>query len=170
MAELTVRPMTAAEFGPFQTQLIEEYAADNVRAGHWPARGAAARAAREVEELLPDGLETADVLLLCAEGADEGVVGRIWITLVRPGGGAWIHDIVVVPQERGKGYGRALLRAAEDETARRGIDYLGLNVFGDNAVARALYESAGYVTTSLQMRKRLDGQSGVTGPRGGSER
>jgi len=30
-----------------------------------------------------------------------------------------------------------------------------LNVFGGNAVARDLYESSGYATTSLFMRKRL---------------
>ena len=57
--------------------------------------------------------------------------------------------------ERGKGYGRALLRAAERETARHGVRTIGLNVFGPNTVARNLYESAGYEVASLQMHKEL---------------
>ena len=57
--------------------------------------------------------------------------------------------------DRGKGYGRALLRLAERETTRRGVGAIGLNVFGPNTVARNLYESAGYETVSLQMHKQL---------------
>ncbi len=36
-----------------------------------------------------------------------------------------------------------------------GYDAIGLHVFGDNEVARALYRSAGYVETDVTMRKRL---------------
>jgi ribosomal protein S18 acetylase RimI-like enzyme len=57
--------------------------------------------------------------------------------------------------QRGKGYGRALLRAAEEQAAQQGIDTIGLNVFGSNAVARELYQSSGYETASLHLRKQL---------------
>jgi hypothetical protein len=43
-----------------------------------------------------------------------------------------------------------------DDTCRaEGARTLGLSVFGFNAVARAMYESVGYETTSLKMRKQL---------------
>jgi hypothetical protein len=42
------------------------------------------------------------------------------------------------------------------EIARRsGLDSIGLTVFASNRVARELYESLGYLTLSLYMRKKL---------------
>jgi ribosomal protein S18 acetylase RimI-like enzyme len=38
-----------------------------------------------------------------------------------------------------------------------GAEEIGLNVFGQNTVARSLYESSGYEISSLQMRKWLAG-------------
>jgi ribosomal protein S18 acetylase RimI-like enzyme len=69
--------------------------------------------------------------------------------------GWWIYDIEVVPDQRGHGYGRALLGAAEGEAQRHGGDSIGLNVFGGNNVARGLYESSGYQVSAIQMRKRF---------------
>ncbi len=83
-------------------------------------------------------------------------MGVVWVALDRPRTGeAWIYDIEVNPEHRGKGYGRALLQAAEEEAAQHGSKAIGLNVFGTNTVARQLYESAGYQITALNMRKEL---------------
>jgi ribosomal protein S18 acetylase RimI-like enzyme len=57
--------------------------------------------------------------------------------------------------QRGKGYGRSIMLAGEDECRRRGHEYLDLNVYGDNGIAIGLYDSLGYVVTSQQMRKTL---------------
>jgi ribosomal protein S18 acetylase RimI-like enzyme len=93
------------------------------------------------------------MVLLMAE-ADGEPVGLVWLGQA-PGQrvGWWIYDIEVVPDQRRRGYGRALLEAAEREAQRRGGDSIGLNVFGGNAGARCLYESCGYQVTSTQMRK-----------------
>lgn len=158
MENLRVRPMTASEFDTFRARLITGYAADHVRAGDWPVAGAEELAAREVDQLLPNGVETPGMLVLSAETATGELVGHVWVALeFRPGSdsGGWIYDIEVASHQRGRGYGRALLRAAEDEAARNGVAVIGLNVFGVNATARRLYESAGYEVTSLQMRKQL---------------
>lgn len=112
------------------------------------------------EQLLPQGRDTPRVLLLCAENSDGEYVGYVWVGLERSGGaspGAWIYDIEVNETHRGKGYGRAILQAAEKETLKNGVTKIGLNVFGPNQVARNLYESAGYDITQMQMSKRLDG-------------
>lgn len=55
-----------------------------------------------------------------------------------------IHDLAVLPQFRGKGVGRALLRAAEDRARREGCCKLTLEVRDDNAPARALYQRFGF--------------------------
>jgi ribosomal protein S18 acetylase RimI-like enzyme len=85
------------------------------------------------------------------------VVGVVWIALEREGKEeAWIYDIEIVPEHRGRGHGRALLAAAEREVVKHGGRSIGLNVFGRNTAARGLYASAGYEITSLQMRKGLE--------------
>ena len=98
------------------------------------------------------------MLFLTAETAAGDLVGHVWVALdSRPGSGsgAWIYDIEIEEGQRGHGYGRALLRAAEREVASHGVEVIGLNVFGANTVARSLYKSSGYEITALQMRKRL---------------
>ena len=128
-----------------------------MRAGNWTADEAEARSAEQTAELLPQGVETPGMLLLMAETAGGEPVGHLWVALERRRGfpGAWIYAIEIAPDQRGKGYGRALLLAAEQATARRGVGTIGLNVFGPNTAARNLYESAGYEIASLQMHKEL---------------
>jgi hypothetical protein len=47
------------------------------------------------------------------------------------------------------------MRLAEDEARVRGMTSLGLNVHGQNMVARSLYDSLGYEVTAMQMKKPL---------------
>jgi ribosomal protein S18 acetylase RimI-like enzyme len=47
------------------------------------------------------------------------------------------------------------MQAAEGECRRRGVVSVGLNVFGHNLGAQALYEQMGFVVTSIQMSKKL---------------
>jgi ribosomal protein S18 acetylase RimI-like enzyme len=149
--------MTPAEFVVYRERTIREYAADHVRAGNWSPSEAEHLAARETDELLPDGVDTPGMLLLVAETASQGVIGIVWIELKhKQTTGAWIFDIEILPNQRGRGYGRALLRAAEREVKKHGIESVALNVFCDNTVARQLYESSGYDVASVFMRKRLD--------------
>ena len=156
MSEFQIRPMTSVEFAVYRKLSIRDYAAEQVRAGNWNFSQAEALAAKQTDDLLPDGVDTPGMLLLAAETTNAGVIGIVWVELQHEQTtGAWIYDIQIVPEQRGRGYGRALLRAAEREVERRGIESIALNVFGGNAVARDLYESSGYATTSLHMRKRL---------------
>jgi ribosomal protein S18 acetylase RimI-like enzyme len=156
MEPIRLRPMTEAEFSSFRVRLIRDYAADHVRAGHWAADRAEVQSAEQVDGLLPEGLATPDMLLFSAETADGSPLGIAWVALGKPRpGDAWLYDIEINPEHRGKGYGRALLQAAERESAKRGAKAIGLNVFGVNTTARSLYESAGYEITAFNMRKEL---------------
>lgn len=147
--------MTAEEFSAFRERAIREYAAEHVRAGNWTAEEAVQRAARQTDELLPDGVDTPGMLLLVAETAAAGTVGLAWVAMDGEARQPWIYDIEIVAGQRGRGLGRALLEAIEAEVRRQGGSTLGLHVFGSNTVARRLYESAGYQITSLDMKKSL---------------
>jgi ribosomal protein S18 acetylase RimI-like enzyme len=154
--EIRLRAMTEAEFDAWRGGAVEGLAAERAQAGHSDAGQASTRAAQELDSLLPDGFGTAGMLLLLAETPGGDRLGLVWIGLDRPRpGGAWLYNIAIEPEHQGKGYGRALLAAAEQEAARHGIRTLGLNVFGTNAVARHLYESSGYQITAMNMRKDL---------------
>lgn len=55
-----------------------------------------------------------------------------------------VHDLAVLPAHRGRGVGRALLKAAEERARARGCAKLTLEVREDNLRARRLYEERGF--------------------------
>jgi ribosomal protein S18 acetylase RimI-like enzyme len=154
---VTLEPMSDDAFGVWGDASVRAYAADKIRVGAWPAGEAVARAERSFQELLPDGLGTAGHHVRSIVNDAGDAVGAIWFGPAdRPGeGSCFILDLEVREEERGRGYGRAALRALEPIARDLGYDAIGLHVFGDNDVARALYRSAGYVETDVTMRKAL---------------
>jgi ribosomal protein S18 acetylase RimI-like enzyme len=148
--------MTGEEFSRYRERAVSEYAAEHVQAGNWKPEEAYQRAEMETDGLLPEGVDTAGMVLLVGESGG-GVVGMVWVGEApkRTGAGWWVYDIEVVAAHRGRGYGRALLAEAEREARRHGAGSIGLNVFGSNRVARHLYDSSGYEVITLQMRKPL---------------
>jgi ribosomal protein S18 acetylase RimI-like enzyme len=65
----------------------------------------------------------------------------------------WSIEIDVAA--RGHGLGRQEVRLAEDFARDGGATKLELNVFGNNSVARALYESLNYRILTIHMSKLL---------------
>jgi GNAT superfamily N-acetyltransferase len=53
-------------------------------------------------------------------------------------------NVVTAAAERGKGYGKAMMRTGLAWAARQGARFAALNVLADNAPAIALYQSLGY--------------------------
>jgi ribosomal protein S18 acetylase RimI-like enzyme len=158
VTKVTVRRMTPAEFDEWQIAIAQDYADEQVAAGRWQREGAVQRARDENAQLLPQGLETARMLLLRGVDVDGEPIGRAWVGLDHPRGApgvAFLYDIEVVENRRGSGLGRALLEAVEEATRRAGLAALELNVFGRNHVATALYRSAGYEIVTQQLRKQL---------------
>lgn len=90
---------------------------------------------------------------LVAADADGTVIG--YIRLVPPTPLACnqhvrqIQGLAVADGARGRGIGRALLRAAFDEARRQGAVRITLRVLGHNKPARALYESEGFAVEGV---------------------
>ena len=89
--------------------------------------------------------------------ADGALVGYLWLGPQSPPapGAWWVWEISIDVQHQRRRYGRQAMQLGEEEVRREGGRVLGLNVFGFNTGARALYESLGYETTAVQMQKRL---------------
>lgn len=154
-----LRPMLADEFEAYLAWAIDDYAAELERNGK--AVGEAAKVASQAsfDSLLPDGLATVGHVLSISTDPEDGQrVGVLWFgPSTDDPSMAWIYDITVDEDKRGRGWGRATMRAFEGEASARGFARAGLNVYGDNHVARRLYESLGYVETSRQLHKELPG-------------
>ncbi|MCX4822582.1 GNAT family N-acetyltransferase [Streptomyces sp. NBC_01142] len=91
--------------------------------------------------------------VLVAEDADGTLVGYIRLALptalacnrhVRQ-----IQGFAVADRARGRGIGRALLRAAFDEARRQGAVRMTLRVLDHNQPARSLYESEGFAVEGV---------------------
>ncbi len=81
------------------------------------------------------------------------MIAWIWVALATEGPPdlAWLFDIEILPEYRGQGHGRSVMRLAETEAKALGCSRLGLHVFATNKVAHLLYESCGYQVTDLSM-------------------
>jgi ribosomal protein S18 acetylase RimI-like enzyme len=71
----------------------------------------------------------------------------------------WVYYVAVDPDRRAKGYGRAIMAAAEDWLRQAGIAKLQLMVHPDNAKVQAFYQSIGYDEQErIVYAKWLDGR------------
>jgi ribosomal protein S18 acetylase RimI-like enzyme len=148
--------MTDAKYVAYSESAEEGYARQIAESGSMSWAAAVQKASEDFESLLPKGLRTPDHHLFVAYD-DDTQVGMLWLRIQAGADGlqAFVFDVQVDPDQRRRGYGRAIMLAGEAECRERGVVSIGLNVFGQNVGARALYEQVGYEITSVQMRKRL---------------
>lgn len=69
---------------------------------------------------------------------------------------AWIDQIGVKSEYRGRGIGKALMEAASSWARDMGADQIELNVWEFNQRAISFYEELGYKTASRRMWKTLE--------------
>ncbi|MFF0201555.1 GNAT family N-acetyltransferase [Streptomyces sp. NPDC005017] len=145
------RPMTPAEFGPWNDKGMADYALNWIDRGV-PENEAREKARSDNEALLPQGLDTPDVLLSVLEH-ESAPVGTLWLALAP--GRAYVYDVETDARFRGRGHGRSLMLLAESQAVAAGRRTIGLNVFVGNTPAERLYESLGYRPVGYSMYKQL---------------
>lgn len=107
----------------------------------------------------------ADIALARREPNSTILIGRDGDAIVATamvgydGHRGWIYYVASDPQRRAKGYGRAIMNAAEDWLRAAGILKLQLMVRKDNAQVHAFYQSLGYYNQqTVTFAKWLDGR------------
>lgn len=68
-----------------------------------------------------------------------------------------IHDVVIIPSFRGKGYGLKLMSDFLSKMKQRGVKLLTLEVRVDNVTAISLYEKFGFDCVSVRKGYYKDG-------------
>ncbi|MFF4878894.1 GNAT family N-acetyltransferase [Micromonospora sp. NPDC000668] len=156
MAALELVPMTEEQYLQYRHRAEISYAHDIAASGAVPLPEAQEKSRQDYDRLLPGGLATEGHHLWTAYEGDVEI-GMLWLHLERKSDGlhAFGYDFYVESDLRRKGYGRAIMQAAEQLCREWGVVSVGLSVFGFNFGARDLYEQMGYEVTAIQMRKRL---------------
>lgn len=156
-ARATLRPMTEAEFAAWRGPAIRAYAEDKSRSLNISEEEAMALSVDSFDKELPQGLGTANNYLFTARNEDDTPVGMAWIAVDTARGvtTAFVFDILIEEPYRGRGYGRSVMLALEEEARKHGVTRMGLHVFGDNPRAQALYARIGYKVTDVSMAKDI---------------
>jgi ribosomal protein S18 acetylase RimI-like enzyme len=117
--------------------------------------------ARGYGSFLGTQLDEPTVIVLVAEREDKvigytyaGVEGTDYMSLRGPAG--VLYDIVVDPEHRGQGVGRALLDATLEALKSAGAPRAVLSTAEQNAPAQHLFEHAGFRRTMIEMTRELD--------------
>lgn len=98
--------------------------------------------AARLRELMAEGGDT--VVLLGGSGPDGLILLRFRAGLYSENPECYLAELYVVPEQRGRGLGRALLEAGMEAAREWGADHIDLGTSLDDTEARALYESAGF--------------------------
>ena len=166
MVSVDLVPMTAQDLEDFIRTEIADYAEARVGEGDWTRREALDRARADLTNVVTWERETLvqnDRRLWTATDMTGARVGWLWVKLASGPSGAcaFLCQMTVARDRRGRGYGRAMLSALESLLAEAGVTELHLNVCESNVPAKHLYLTAGYelawqYPTMCQLRKCLD--------------
>lgn len=96
--------------------------------------------------LLPEDEERRGMTIYLAE-REERIIGKVHLQLINETGG--IYGLGVLPENRSKGFGRAILLKAIEKLKDAKAKEIMLQVAAENASALSLYKSCGFRETSV---------------------
>lgn len=152
---VALRPMTEAEYAPYIAHLRESYAQERATSGETPIEEERELSNKQIDGLIPQGLATPDHYFWTVMDESGAGIGSLWVFVEPVKGRAFIYDIELSEEQRGKGYGRQTLQVLESTLRPMGVRRIALNVFGKNAVARHLYDTHGYYVVATAMQKDI---------------
>jgi ribosomal protein S18 acetylase RimI-like enzyme len=154
---IKLRKMSQQEYTDYLSTAVVNYADEKIKGEGLTQEHATKLAQESYAAQLPQGLETQNQFLFSVvDNADGKVIGMVWFASKQaPKPHAFIYDISLNADNRGKGLGKQLMKLTEAEVQRLGLKSIGLHVFGHNTTAISLYEKTGFRTTNRIMVKDL---------------
>lgn len=105
----------------------------------------------------------ADLALAMGKPGSTVLAGRLGGTLVstamvgHDGHRGWVYYLAVATTHRKRGFGAAMMTAAEDWTRAQGVPKIQLMVRGDNAATQAFYDAIGYTKSDVVVMAKVLG-------------
>jgi len=154
---IRLRPFRDDELPAFIEYGRADYARQLVEFAGMEQASADAKTDRDWNALFAGGKNLPTSHLYRVEDENGEPVGVLWWSErdIDEGKVAFVYDIVIDEQFRGRGYGREAMLLCEDDVRAHGLSLISLNVFGGNEVARGLYRSLGYAERAVFMSKAL---------------
>ena len=154
---VNLHPMTETEFEAFKTFIIEDYAQNIARNYLKPIEDAREGSAKQINAMLKEGISTPNHYIYnVVPAGEETILGYLWVEVNESKHSCFICEIRLLEAHRGKGWGTKTLQTLEKMVKEKGVTSIGLHVFGDNPIARRLYEKIGYQVTGMNMQKWLE--------------
>ncbi len=153
---IKLKKMTEEEYLNYMKTALPSYAEEKIKGEGFSAEDALKVAQDSYKRLLPQGLSTENQFLFSViESGSNKVIGTLWFAkkVEHSKSYAFIYDIILSPEMRGKGLGKMLITLTESEVRKLGLNSIGLHVFGHNEIAIQLYEKTGFRTTNRIMVK-----------------
>lgn len=158
-SEIYLETMTDAQFEAYAKHTCASYARTSPNYRDVPFELALPEVEKQFRGRLPEGPRTKDAFLLAIllrEGEQNRQIGFFDIGRTKlHSEKAYIWNVELDSTVRGRGFGKRALALAEEFLRQKGIKRVGLNVFAENTVARALYEAAGFTVTQMNMEKEI---------------
>jgi ribosomal protein S18 acetylase RimI-like enzyme len=154
---VTLRPMTEDEFAALKAAMYASYPEERARAagGGVVTEEEIEAGKRQIDELMDEGIQSKEHHYWKIVAPQDGAVGDLWVMVDDARHRAFIYFIGTDAAFRGRGYGQQAMEALEAEVRPLGVTQIALNVWGDNSVARRLYERMGYQPQAIQMAKAI---------------
>lgn len=155
---LIAKPISITAFTTYRAYTLNSLASELARVRYLTSEQAHSAAERSLKALFPEDRPDAKDQFIFELISGENIVGILHFGIKRDAMEPYIYlwDILIHDSFRGRGYGREAMKILETKSNELGFKRIMFHVFGDNHVARKLYESLGYTISSVWMEKKLD--------------
>tara|TARA_B100001123_G_C14691403_1_gene781492 strand:- start:52 stop:549 length:498 start_codon:yes stop_codon:yes gene_type:complete len=161
---LVLKPMNQKIYNNYIQNAIRQYAEEGAKSGRIMEFSEALKLAKnEFDSLFPNGLNSNNQFLYNIINDEIQNIGIMWFSSKSNHGEneAFIYDIEIKKEYRGKGYGRESMKLLESKVKKLNLDVIGLHVFLHNEIAYSLYSKIGYHEikrdkTGVIMKKHLE--------------
>jgi ribosomal protein S18 acetylase RimI-like enzyme len=151
-----IEEMSEDDFDNYLDLAIPNYAEEKVKAKNWHEEVAYEKSKKAFEDMLPEKTGTKNNYLFNII-SESKKIGYLWILIIESPleKEAYIADIIIFEEFRGKGLGTEVMKKVEEKAKQLRVNKISLHVFGHNSRAINLYKKMDFNITNLYMSKDL---------------
>lgn len=154
---LQLNKMNESEFKDFFLSSVLAMAGENIENNLRDPEEALSNAMEQAEFMLKSSSKHGTYYFFSVNDTEiNKTIGSLWIDIKKGASNiksAFIYNINIQEEYRGKGYGENTLKVLQDWLKSQGVSKISLHVYAKNKIARNLYQNFGFIDTSYNMIK-----------------